>query len=80
MPIFLIVTAVILSVAALLLFSLWGIPFIALFVIVIAAVMLLARRRDPDSIRIERATKGPTGAPSKASGGAETANERVGQG
>jgi hypothetical protein len=80
MPLFLIVLAVVLSVGALLLFSIWGLPVVLLTILVIGGYLLIARRGDSSVGTIERAKHEPTGVPRKARGDADTANERVGQG
>jgi hypothetical protein len=80
MPLFFAIAAgAALSVIALLVFSLWGLPFVVLAVAALLTYVVVARRQDGSVATIERgkATE-PTGRPRKASGGAGTANERIG--
>jgi uncharacterized protein (DUF58 family) len=73
-----IVYAVLISIAVVLAIftGIWG-GLIWLFAAgILAAVLFAARAREA---RVERTSMEPTGTPRKAGGGAETANERVGQ-
>jgi hypothetical protein len=75
-----VVTAI--AVFAFLLLAWWGLPIaVVLGALVLLYVLQSRKSAGPDAGTIEtgRRTE-PTGTPRKASGGAETANERVGQG
>ena len=66
------------SVAALLLRSLWGIPIAVVVLVLLVAYVAAAHRRDSGG-RIEREKPiEPTGRTRKGSGGATPTNERVG--
>ena len=66
------------SVAALLLLSLWGIPIAVVVLVLLVAYVAAAHRRDSGG-RIEREKPiEPTGRTRKGSGGAMPANERGG--
>jgi membrane protein implicated in regulation of membrane protease activity len=67
----------ILAVVAFVVFAWWTVGIIAAAALVLAVVLLFSRSA---AKTVERAHKPPTAAPGKARGGAETANERVGQG
>jgi hypothetical protein len=82
MPVFFgVALLVAISVVSLLLFSIWGLPVVALCVILGALYLAAARRRDASIGKIERGRRRePTGRPRAAHGtDGETANERVGQ-
>ena len=70
------------AVFAVLLLAWWGLPIIAV-IAVLAVVYVIQSRKSAGpaagTIETGRRTE-PTGTPRKAAGGAETANERVGQG
>ena len=70
----------IIAVAAILLLAQWGLVIAVIAAVVGGLYVMLARRKDPSVGTVEsgRPTE-PTGMPRKATGGAETANERVGQ-
>jgi hypothetical protein len=70
-----------LGVVALLIFAWWGIPILIVAGVLIAVHVISSRNSEgPRAGTIERGRRHePTGTPRKASGGAETANERVGQ-
>jgi hypothetical protein len=70
-----------LGVVALLIFAWWGLPILALAgVLLLIHVMSSRKSEGPSAGTIERGRRTePTGTPRKGSGGAETANERVGQ-
>jgi hypothetical protein len=79
----LIVSAIlaILGVGALFVVAWWGIPILAAAGLLMLIQVAAARKRKGSLVgTVERSRRPePTGAPRKASGGAETANERVGQ-
>jgi len=58
----------------------WGLPILVVAGL-LAALHIAGSRKSagPEAGTIERGRREPTGAPRKASGDAETANERVGQ-
>jgi hypothetical protein len=67
------------GVVALIIFAWWGLPILAAAA-VLAAISILAARKSDTATTIERGRPPePTGTPRKGSGGAETANDRVGQ-
>ena len=70
-----------LGVVALFVLAWWGLPLLLIAgVLLLMHVMASRKSGGPDAGAIERGRrKEPTGTPRKASGGAETANERVGQ-
>jgi membrane protein implicated in regulation of membrane protease activity len=79
----LILAAILVAVGVVSLFVLawWGLPFLAIAA-VLALLHVTASRKSagPDAGTIERGRRTePTGTPRKATAGAETANERVGQ-
>jgi membrane protein implicated in regulation of membrane protease activity len=67
----------ILAAVAVMVFAWWSVGIIAAVALVVAVVVLFSGSA---AKTVERAHKPPTAAPGKARGGAETANERVGQG
>jgi membrane protein implicated in regulation of membrane protease activity len=70
--------ALVVSVAALLLLSLWGIPIVVVVLVVLVAYVAAAHRRDSGG-RVEREKPiEPTGRTRKGTGGATPTNERVG--
>jgi membrane protein implicated in regulation of membrane protease activity len=71
------IVVAILAVVAFVVFAWWTVGIIAAAALVLAVVLLFSRSA---AKTVERAHKPPTAAPGKARGGAETANERVGQG
>ena len=79
MPVFFaILVGAVLSVIALLVFSIWGLPVVAIVLVGLLAYVVAGRRRDGGVGTIERGRRPePTGRPRKASG-PETTNERVG--
>jgi len=79
----LIIAAVLTALGVISLFVLawWGLPFLAIAA-VLALIHVMASRKSagPDAGTIERGRRAePTGTPRKATGDADTANERVGQ-
>jgi hypothetical protein len=70
-----------LGVVALFILAWWGLPILAVAaVLALIHIMSSRRSRGPRAGTIERGRRTePTGTPRKASGDAETANERVGQ-
>jgi hypothetical protein len=58
------------------LFTVWGGILFVLVAAVVLAFLFVGRAREA---KVDRAKTGPTGTTRAASGGAETANERVGQ-
>lgn len=70
-----------LGVVALFVLAWWGLPILAVAAaLALVHVMSTRKTAGPDAGTIERGRRTePTGTPRKASGGAETANERVGQ-
>jgi uncharacterized protein (DUF58 family) len=58
------------------LFTVWGGILFLIASAVVLAFLFVARARD---VKVDRAKTGPTGTTRASSGGAETANERVGQ-
>jgi hypothetical protein len=70
----------ILGVLSLFLVAWIGIPLLlAAVALVVIHVVVGAKSEDARAATIERAPNEPTGTPRASSGGAETANERVGQ-
>ena len=70
----------ILGVLSLFLVAWIGIPLLlAAVALVVVAVVVGAESEDARAATIERTPNEPTGTPRASSGGAETANERVGQ-
>jgi membrane protein implicated in regulation of membrane protease activity len=67
----------VLVIVGFLLMAWWGLGILVAAAVVFAVVVLYSRSA---AKTVERAHKPPTAAPGKARGGAETANERVGQG
>jgi membrane protein implicated in regulation of membrane protease activity len=67
----------ILAAVAFVVFAWWSIGIIAAIALVVVVVVLFSRSA---ARTVERAHKPPTASPGKVRGGAETANERVGQG
>ncbi len=80
MPVFGVILALgVISVASVLIFSIWGLPVVAIAVLAAIIFLVVGRKGDKSIGVVERGRKvEPTGRPRKASGGAETANERVG--
>ena len=73
------VTAI-LGVIAVTLFGIWGFPFTLVIAALFLGYIVSARRRHGSVATIERGRRQePTGMPRKSPGGADTANERVGQ-
>jgi hypothetical protein len=71
---------IVIGVGSVLIFGIWGAPVFLLAILLGGGYLLLARRGDASVGTIERGRKTePTGKPRKASGGADTANERVGR-
>jgi uncharacterized protein (DUF58 family) len=61
-------------------FSIWGIPFVVLFAVILTAYLVAARRKDASVGRLEHVKpKEPTGIPRKGHGDTQSSNERVGQ-
>ncbi len=61
-------------------FGIWGMPFSLIIGAILIAYVLSARKSGQPVATVERGRRQePTGMPRKASSGAETANERVGQ-
>jgi uncharacterized protein (DUF58 family) len=58
------------------LFTVWGGILFLIASAVVLGFLFVARARD---VKVDRAKTGPTGTTRASSGGAETANERVGQ-
>jgi len=76
---FAVAMSVVLSVLALLIFSLWGLPVVAAILVVLVAYVVAARKRGGSAATIERGKHPePTGRPRKGSGGTTTTNQRVG--
>ena len=74
------VIVVIIAVVALFIGAWWGAPIALVLGVVAALYMARARKEDASVGTIESGRRNePTGVPRKCSGGAETANERVGQ-
>jgi hypothetical protein len=69
-----------LGVIAALFWTIWGIPIAILAIVVIVAMTVRARQKDP-TVATWETGQGiePTGTPRPSAGGAETTNERVGQ-
>jgi hypothetical protein len=80
MPLFFaLLVGAVLSVVALLIFSVWGLPVVAVVVLALVAYLIAGRRGDGSVGTIERGRRPePTGRPRKATGGAQPTNERVG--
>ena len=75
-----IIVSAVISVIAVITFSIWGLPFVLITVGLIVMYVAGSRNRDDSVVEVERnARRKPTGIPRSASGGADTANERVGQ-
>jgi hypothetical protein len=71
----------VLAAAAFILLAWWGLPILLVLGALFAVYAFASRRSGgPEAATIERGRTEPTGTVRKASGGAETANERVGQG
>jgi hypothetical protein len=64
------------AVLAVFIFAWWSVPIIVAAAAVLVLALALSRK---GAVTVERARKEPTGTPRKATSGAETANERVGQ-
>jgi hypothetical protein len=58
----------------------WGGVIVVVLGLALMAYLAAARRENPDVGTMETARKEPTGTPRAGTAGAETANERVGQG
>ena len=72
----------VLGLISLLVLAWWGLPILAIAAL-LAVVHVMSSRKaaGPDAGTIERGRRAePTGTPRKASGDAESANQRVGQG
>jgi hypothetical protein len=69
----------VLGVASLFLVAWIGLPLLLGAVALVVIHVVGATRTDPRAWTVERTPNEPTGTPRKSSGGAETANERVGQ-
>ena len=75
-----VLATVVLGVIAVVIFGVWGFPFTLILAGVVLAYLVSARKRDGSVATVERGRpQDPTGMPRKSPGGAETANERVGQ-
>ncbi len=75
-----VLATVILGALSVVIFGIWGLPVMLVIVPAAIAYVLAARKRDGSVATIERGRpQEPTGMPRKAPGGADTANERVGQ-
>jgi cytochrome c-type biogenesis protein CcmH/NrfF len=72
-----ILVALVISVAALLVLSLWGIPIVVI-VLVALTVYVVATMRKREALTVERDRFEPTGRTRKGTGGATPTNERVG--
>jgi uncharacterized protein (DUF58 family) len=76
----LLLALVVLALIAAAVFSIWGIPFVVLFLVILAAYVISARGKDSSVGRLEHVKpKEPTGIPRKGHGDTQTSNERVGQ-
>jgi uncharacterized protein (DUF58 family) len=76
----LLLALIVLGLIATAVLTIWGIPFVILFAVILAAYLIAARRKDPSVGRLEHSKpKEPTGIPRKGTGDAQTSNERVGQ-
>jgi hypothetical protein len=69
----------ILGILSLFLVAWIGIPLLLAAAALVVIHVVAARKADPQSWTVERTPNEPTGTPRSSSGGAETANERVGQ-
>ena len=68
------------GVVALFLAAWLGVPVLAIAIVLVVVHFAAARKAaGPHAGTVESTTPEPTGTPRKATGGAETANERVGQ-
>ncbi len=75
-----VLATVVLGAIAIVVFGVWGFPFTLVIAAVAIAYVVSARKRNGSVATVERGrTQEPTGMPRKAPGGAETANERIGQ-
>jgi hypothetical protein len=75
-----VIVLAVIGAASIALFGVWGFPFTFILAAFFVAYLLSARKGDTSAARVETGgTQEPTGMPRKASGGAQTANERVGQ-
>ena len=75
-----IIVGLILGIAAMGSFGFWGLPVVVLIVIAIAAYFARSRKEGEPLGTMERKKKvEPSGRPRAATGGGDTANERVGQ-
>jgi len=72
-----ILIALVISVAALLILSLWGIPVVVIALIALVAY-LIATMRKREALTVERDRFEPTGRTRKGTGGASPTNERIG--
>jgi hypothetical protein len=69
-----------LGIIAALFWTIWGIPIAILAIVVIVAMTVRARQKDPTVATWETGSGiEPSGTPRPSAGGAETTNERVGQ-
>ena len=76
-----IIATIILGIIAVAVFSIWGIPFVVLLLVILGTYLVLGRQKDGSVGRLEHTKpREPTGIPRKGHGDAQTANERVGQG
>jgi hypothetical protein len=78
---FIALVALALAILAFFILAWWGLPIAAVLGLVAGLYIAQSRKTaGPDAGTIERGRRRePTGVPRKSSGGAETANERVGQ-
>ena len=75
-----VIVIAVLAVLSVALLGIWGLPFSLLIGAAFLAYLVVARQRNGAVGTIERgAPIEPTGMPRKSPGGAETANERMGQ-
>jgi cytochrome c-type biogenesis protein CcmH/NrfF len=73
------VIGLIVSVAAFLVLSLWGIPVVIVVALALIVLAVTARKRNPDLGTVERGRRvEPTGRTRMGSGGAQPTNDRVG--
>ncbi len=81
MPVFFgVIAFAVLTFIAVTVFGIWGMPFSIFIAAILIGYVISARRSGQPVATVERGRKQePTGMPRKASSGAETANERVGQ-
>ncbi|HKH18382.1 MAG TPA: hypothetical protein VKA57_12725 [Solirubrobacteraceae bacterium] len=68
-----------LGILALLVVAWVGVPLLLAAAALVVLHVVGARKADDRALTIERARTEPTGAPRTSSGGADTANKRVGQ-